>query len=259
MTSEPMSSADTLAGKLALITGCTGGIGKASARTLARLGCHIVVHYNSAADAASLLVTELKSFGVKAEAFQADLSSFDDVRVLHASVIDKMGHPDVLFNNAGYTGPKIGPTGNLQDLTVEDFEKTWRTNSGTHFLLTQLCLGHMEQQQWGRVIFCSSAAANNGGVVGPHYASSKSAMHGFAHWLAQRYAKDGITCNVIAPGLIADTTMFSNPPEAYKARVPVGRFGRPEDIASIVELFVKNSYMTNKIIAADGGMIPFAY
>lgn len=91
---------------------------------------------------------------------------------------------------------------------METFESTWRINAGSPILLAQLCLPHMEKQGWGRIIFNSSVAALSGGVVGPHYASSKSALHGFVHWLGANVAKKGITVNAIAPALIEDTTML---------------------------------------------------
>ncbi|KAH8113465.1 NAD-binding protein [Phellopilus nigrolimitatus] len=254
----PDSSAP-LAGKLALITGCTGGIGRATAQRLARLGCNIAVHFHSAQPAASELVRELTALGVRAAPFQADLTSYDGVRALHNEVVAAFGHPDVLFNNAGVTGTIVGPAGNIEDVSPETFESTWRTNTGTHYLLTQLCMPHMLGQKFGRIIFCSSVAAGTGGVIGPHYASSKSAMHGLVHWIAMRYAKDGITCNAVAPALIIGTNMFANPSDELKARIPVGRFGKPDEMASVVELFVTNAYLTNKIIVADGGLAPSAF
>ncbi|EIN04398.1 NAD(P)-binding protein [Punctularia strigosozonata HHB-11173 SS5] len=248
----------------------SGGIGKATALALAKRGCSIAVHYHRNAEEATKLVAAL---GVKAAAFQADLSSYDEARWLHAEVVRELGHPDILYNNSGMTGTRIGPRGDIGDMSVDEFERTWRTNTGTAYLLTQLCIPHMEEQKWGRIIFCSSVAAGTGGVIGPHYASSKSAMHGLVHWIAQRYAKDGIasTCNAVAPALIVGTTMMANPPDEHKRLIPVGRFGQPEEIASIVELLVLNAYMTNKrtpsgstesvpqIVVGDGGMQPTAF
>ncbi|KAF7416420.1 hypothetical protein PC9H_002686 [Pleurotus ostreatus] len=240
-------SSETLKGKLALITGCTGGIGRATSLALARLGCSIAIHYHSAEAKAAALADELKAAGaqVDAKAFQADLSKIDDVRRLHADVVAQMGRPDILFNNAGITGPRIGPRGNIEDVSIEEFERTWTTNTGQAFLLTQLCVPHMAQQGFGRVIFCSSVAA--GGVIGPQYASSKSALHGLMHWVASRYAKDGITCNAVAPALIIGTEMMANPPDEHRKLIPVNRFGVPEEVASCVEMLVTNAYMTNKV------------
>jgi 3-oxoacyl-[acyl-carrier protein] reductase len=200
--SSDAANHDILKGKLALITGCSGGIGSATARVLARRGCSIAVHYHSATAKAEALVSELEALGVRAVAFQADLGEYDNVRRLHEEVIEKMGHPDVLFNNSGVTNQVIGPQGDIESVGVEEFEKTWRVNAGSSYLLTQLCVPNMVKNKLGRIVFCSSVAAGVGGVVGPHYASSKSALHGLLHWVAMRYAKDGVTCNAVAPALI---------------------------------------------------------
>ncbi|KAJ7629482.1 NAD-binding protein [Mycena polygramma] len=246
--------------KLALITGCSGGIGEATALALAIRGCSIAVHYNSAKGTAEDLVAELRKLpGIRAHAFQADLGDYDSVRALHAAVVDTLGNPDILFNNAGTTGTVVGKRGDIESVTLEDFEKTWRVNAGSSFLLTQLCIPHMVAQKYGRIVFCSSVAAGIGGVIGPHYASSKSALHGLVHWLAVRYAKDGITSNAVAPALIEDTTMMSNPTDEIKNMIPIGRLGKPHEVASVVETLVTNAYLTNKIMVVDGGLTPSAF
>ncbi|KAL9085182.1 MAG: hypothetical protein Q9165_007713 [Trypethelium subeluteriae] len=183
-----------------------GGIGKATCQALADLGCAIAAHYNSAADGAKALVTELQAKGVKAEAFQADLSKYDEVRSLHERVVSTLGEPSILFNNAGIARPS--GTKAIEEVSIEEFENTWRTNTGSTYLLTQLCLPPMEKRGWGRIIFGSSIAGFTGGLVGPHYASSKSALHGLVHWLANTYGSRGITVNAVAPALVQDTTML---------------------------------------------------
>ncbi|KAI0065207.1 NAD-binding protein [Artomyces pyxidatus] len=243
-------------GKLALITGATGGIGKATARLLASRGVHLALHYFSQRDAADQLVQEFTALGVRAAAFPADLGDYDAVRKLHKDVVEKLGHPDILYNNAAMSGKIIGIQGKIEDVDLDEFEQCWRVNNGASFLLTQLCIPHMEKQAYGRIVFCSSIAAATGGVVGPHYASSKSAMHGVMHWVAKQYGKAGITCNAVAPALITNTEMFKNPTAEHRALIPMGRFGQPEEIACVVELLVTNAYMTNKIVVADGGMLP---
>ena len=254
MSTPPSILVTDLKPHLALITGATGGIGHATALALASLGCSIAVHYNSAAHTASSLVTELKAKGVRATAFQADLSTYDGARSLHQSVVESMGNPTILFNNAGLTLGKSGVK-SIADISVDDFESTWRANCGTAFLLTQLCVPAMEAAGWGRVIFCSSVAGFTGGVVGPHYASSKSAMHGLIHWLAGNVAKKGITVNGVAPALIEGTKMLpgDNAEGGLKSRIPVGRLGRPEEIAETVCWMVKTGYVSNKVVAVDGG------
>lgn len=159
----------TLSGHLALVTGATGGIGKATALSLASLGCAIAVHYHAAADKAESLVSTLQGKGVRAQSFQADLSSYDETRRLHEEVVKSMGNPTILFNNAGLTLGKSGIK-DISEISVEDFEITWRANCATSYLLTQLCIPDMVEKQFGRVIFSSSVAGLAGGIIGPHYA-----------------------------------------------------------------------------------------
>ena len=157
-----------LRGRLAFVTGATGGIGSATCKAPALLGCSVAVHYSSAASAAQDLVVELRKQNVTAECFRADLSEYDNVRLLHKQVTEQMGSPNILFNNAGIM-VKHGVKG-IVEVSIEMFEHTWRANCGSAFLLTQLCLPAMEKVGWGRIIFCSSVAGFTGGVVGPHYA-----------------------------------------------------------------------------------------
>lgn len=132
-----------------------GGIGRATALRLARLGCDIAVHYNAAASAARSLTLELIALGVRAESFQVDLSTYEGARALHADVVKKLSAPDVLFCNAGVTVKTIGAQGDIADVSFEEFERTWRTNTGTHYALTQLCVPHMVGQKFGRIVFNS--------------------------------------------------------------------------------------------------------
>lgn len=162
------TSVTHLQGRLALVTGATGGIGAATCKALASLGCSVAVHYNSAASAAHDLVAELRKYNVTAECFQADLREYENVRILHKQVTEKLGSPAILFNNAGIA-IKHGIK-DIAEVSIEMFENTWRANCGAAFLLTQLCIPDMEKAGWGRVIFCSSVAGFTGGVVGPHYA-----------------------------------------------------------------------------------------
>lgn len=164
-----MALTTDLSSHLALVTAATGGIGKATSLALGRLGCSVAVHYNSAADTAASLVSTLQSMGVRAASFRADLRSYAETRDLHAAVVAEMGHPTILFNNAGLTMGKIGVK-DIGEVSVDEFEANWRANCGTGFLLTQLCMPKMVEGRWGRVVFCSSVAGFTGGAVGPHYA-----------------------------------------------------------------------------------------
>ncbi|KAL2351580.1 3-oxoacyl-reductase [Cryomyces antarcticus] len=221
---------------------------------LAALGCSIAVHYHSASTSSDLVATLQTQYNVHSAAFQADIRDYDQVRRLHAEVVSVLGAPTILFNNAGLT-IKHGVR-DIAEISIDDFEATWRANCGSAFLLTQLCLPAMVEQGWGRVVFCSSVAGFTGGVVGPHYASSKSALHGLVHWLAGAYAAKGVTVNAVAPALIEGTAMLPGDGGELAKKIPVGVLGRPEEIAETVVWMVKTGYVTNKVVAVDGGMFP---
>jgi 3-oxoacyl-[acyl-carrier protein] reductase len=105
-------------------------------------------------------------------------------------------------------------------------------------------------------LFLSSVAAFTGGTVGPHYAASKAGLHGLTHSLAARFADDGITVNAIAPALITDTGMLPGEPDELRQRVPVGRLGRPAEVADLALAVLRNPYLTSQVISLDGGMYP---
>ncbi|GBE83914.1 3-oxoacyl-reductase [Sparassis crispa] len=149
-----------------LITGCTGGIGQATACTFARSGCSVAVHYQAASShaKADTLISDLKAIAssdARFAIFHTDLSNYDEVRRLHAEVVQQIGHPDILFANHGIAGPKIGPLGNINDVPMEVFKEMWRMNTGTSYMLAQLCVPHMEAQKYEHAIFTSSIAAGN--------------------------------------------------------------------------------------------------
>jgi len=246
-----------------LITGASGGIGAATAIRLAKPSPHfkvkaIAIHYNSNRELAEDVLAKVQEANpdVRVQVFQADMAVSQKIQGLHDDVVREFGPINVLFANAGTTNGKSGPTGSLENVTLADFEATWRVNTLAPFQLTQLVVPSMVEKGFGRVIYCSSVAALTGGVVGPHYASSKSALHGMIHFLAMKYAKNGVTFNGIAPALIEDTTMLPQGSDELRARIPVGRLGKPEEVASIVQLMVENGYVSNKVWAVDGGWHP---
>ncbi|GBE88957.1 3-oxoacyl-reductase [Sparassis crispa] len=220
-----------------LITGCTGGIGQATARTFARSGCSVAVHYQAASShaKADTLISDLKAIAssdARFAIFQTDLSNYDEVRRLHAEVVQQIGHPDILFANHGIAGHKIGPLlGNINDVPMEVFEEMWWTNTGTSYMFAQLCVLHMEAQKYEHVIFTSSIAAGNSGVIEPHYTSFKAALHGLVHWLSLWYAKDGIKSSAIAPALIEDTATMANLMPEMRSKTPIGQLGKPDKMA----------------------------
>ncbi|KAF2677451.1 3-oxoacyl-reductase [Lentithecium fluviatile CBS 122367] len=256
----PNTTKPPLCGKIALVTGATGGIGTAICRRLAALGCSVGIHYNTDQDAALALMEEFKElymhrYGSKFACYGADMGNYDEVKELHEHIVSILGPPNILINNAGSTLSLTGVP-SIDVVPIDDFETAWRINCGSAYLLTQLCMPAMEGEGFGRIVFVSSVAAMTGGIVGPHYASAKSALQGLVHWLAGAYAKKGITVNGVAPALIGETKMLTGDPEELARKIPVGRLGMPDEVAGTVLWMIETGYVTNKVIAVDGGMVP---
>lgn len=234
-------------GRIALVTGGSRGIGRASVLALAAAGCDVAVNYLHARDEAERLVPEIISRGQRAIAIQADVSREADVEQLVRAVERDLGRIDILVNNAG-----INPRKPLVELTLADWNESIATNLTSSFLVSQAVLSGMRQRKWGRLIFVSSIAAQTGGVIGPHYAASKAGMLGLMHSYASLLAKEGITSNAIAPALI-QTDMIRNDSRIQPTLVPVGRFGTTEEVADAVLLLATNGYITGQTINVNGG------
>ncbi|GHO83942.1 3-oxoacyl-ACP reductase [Dictyobacter formicarum] len=243
-----------LYGKVALVTGASSGIGYATARRLAEEGADVVIGYGRQAQPAQDLANSIKQMGQRAMAVQADLGDPDQVVKLADTALAEMGQVDILISNAGR-----GQQMSLEQLTQEEWDTTMNINVRPAFLLSQRLVPGMRARGWGRIIFVSSVAAFTGGIVGPHYATSKAALLGLTHSLASSLAQYGITVNTVAPALIEQTGMLPGGPEAAQsliARIPVGRLGTPADVAESILSLVDNSYITNQTLLIDGGMYP---
>jgi 3-oxoacyl-[acyl-carrier protein] reductase len=232
-----------LARKRALVTGSSRGIGRAIALELARKRADIVLNYRSREAEAQQARSEIEAFGVRCTLVQADVSRSDEVRRL----AEEAGPIDILVNNAGIARPQP-----IEEITEADWDDVLDTNLKSCFLLTQAVLPHMRAQRWGRIINLSSVAAQVGGVVGPHYAASKAGMHGLTHFYASRLAKEGVTVNAIAPALVY-TDMVAANPNATADRIPIGRFGAVEEVASVAVMLARNGYITGQTINVNGG------
>src|SRR5438067_500063 len=171
-----MSQEEQLAGKTALVTGASRGIGRAAALALAGTGCNIAVNYLRSREEAESVAAQVREHGVRACVVQADVSQPGEVNRLVATVEQQLDTVDILINNAG-----INPTKPLAELTIDDWTGTINANLTSAFLVSQAVLSGMRRRQWGRLIFLSSVAAQTGGVVGPHYAASKAGMIGLMH------------------------------------------------------------------------------
>ncbi len=244
----PDSPADnSLAGKRALITGASRGIGAEIARVLAKAGAQIALNFHTRAEQAEMVRREITAAGGHAITAQADVSRADEVEALMARTHQELGGVDILVNNAGISRPTP-----IDRVTEREWMEAIDTNLKSAFLVTQQCLPDMRSRQWGRIIFVSSIAAQIGGVVGPHYAASKAGMHGLMHYYAAHLAKESITANVVAPALIR-TEMVTNNPLAKPELIPVGHFGDATDVASAVLMLVQNGYITGQTININGG------
>jgi 3-oxoacyl-[acyl-carrier protein] reductase len=233
-------------GRVALVTGGSGGIGAALSERLAAAGATVAVHYSSNREAAERVVA-----ATGGAAFQADLRDAAAPERLVDAVERELGPVDVLAANAGLSRPA-----RFEDVDAAAFDETLAVNLRAPFLLARRVLPGMRERGFGRVLFTSSVAALTGGIVGPHYASSKAGLHGLTHFLAARVARDGVTVNALAPALIEETAMLPGDPGELAQRVPVGRLGRPDEVADLALAVLRNGYVTNQVISIDGGMHP---
>ena len=243
-----------LHGRIALITGASGGIGYATALRMAEVGADIALGYAHKEQAAHVLADHIRQMGRRALPKRADLNKPAQVQALVDVTEAQLGPIDILISNAG-----MGNRKRLEELTLEEWDQTMQVNLRAAFVLAQRITPGMRERHWGRVIFVSSVAAFTGGIVGPHYAASKAGLLGLMHSLASSLAPHGVTVNAVAPALIAETGMLPGGPGAESelmTRIPVGRLGKPEDVVEAILMLVVNSYMTNQTILIDGGMYP---
>jgi 3-oxoacyl-[acyl-carrier protein] reductase len=237
----------TLHGRTALVTGGSRGIGAAIVRSLAQAGAAVAVNYRERADHANALVDAIGETGGRAMAIAADVSQSDAVAQMVQRVESELGSIGILINNAG-----VAITRDIQDLSETDFDQTIAVNLKSVFLCTQAVLPMMRSKGWGRIVNVSSGAARGAGAIGPHYNASKAGIEGLTRGYAARLVKEGITVNAVAPSLI-ETDMVKGQHNLV-TRIPVGRFGKAEEVAQAVMMLLDNPYMTGQTVAMSGGM-----
>ncbi|BDV44858.1 3-oxoacyl-ACP reductase [Geotalea uraniireducens] len=238
---------DDLAGKIALVTGGSRGIGRAIALALAAAGAEVAVNYRSRDSEARETCEAIRQLGRQAVAIRADIARPAEVRQLPAQVRRELGPVAILVNNAG-----IATARTIETITEQEWDETLAVNLTSAFLVTQAALPDMRAAGWGRIISISSVAAQMGGVVGPHYAASKAGIIGLTHYYAAQLAGEGITANAIAPGPVA-TDMAAALPQLRPESLPVGRFGTAAEIAEVAVLLARNGYITGQTININGG------
>ncbi|KAL5334914.1 hypothetical protein BJX70DRAFT_402113 [Aspergillus crustosus] len=250
-----MAQLNEIRGRLALITGASGGIGAACARQLAQKGVHLALTYSSNLTTINTLTSELKgtSPDLRISTHQVDVGSADQIQEMFLQIDKEHGQrPDILVSNAGY-GKRVPQ---VWDITLEEFDHTLNVNLRASFILVKGVVEHMKDQRWGRIVFMSSIAGYGGGINGAHYAASKGGMTGMMRNLSTRLAEFNISVNDVAPAMIGDTGMIPNAqaiPEVA-AGIPIGRLGVPEEVANVVTMLVQTGYMTGQSLLLAGGL-----
>jgi 3-oxoacyl-[acyl-carrier protein] reductase len=242
-----MTITTNLAGRTALVTGASRGIGAAIALALAEAGAAVAVNYRERADDAAAVVARIKSIGGRAIAVAADVSQAAAVADMVDHVTSALGGIDILVNNAG-----VAIVRGIDDLTESDFDRTIAVNLKSAFLCTQAIVPAMRAKKWGRIVNITSGAARGAGAIGVHYNASKAGMEGLTRGYAARLVKEGITVNSVAPSLI-ETDMMRGRSDLAQ-RIPLGRLGRSDEVAQAVLMVLGNDYMTGQTIVLNGGM-----
>lgn len=243
-----------MSGRVAVVTGAGRGIGRAVAAELALKGCRVIVNYQSSEAAAMSLVDEIKSAGGEAHAIRANVSNAEEVKALFDETTKTYGAAEIVVCNAGITRDNL-----IMRMKQEDWDAVLSTNLTSVYLCVQAAVRAMMKARFGRIVAISSVSGLVGNAGQANYAAAKAGIIGLVKSVARELANRGITANAIAPGYI-ETDMTNALPEEVRAaaldKIPVGRYGRPEDIAHAVSFLASDeaSYINGQVIAVDGGM-----
>jgi NAD(P)-dependent dehydrogenase (short-subunit alcohol dehydrogenase family) len=241
-----------LSGKTALVTGASRGIGRAIAIELAREGARVAVNYRSNDAKAQEVVAEIGKLGGSAMLAKADIGNATEARAMVATVIKEFGRLDILVNDAGVTRDS-----SLRKMNDESWNEVIQTNLGGCFYCTSAAIPQMLEQKHGRIVNISSMNGQIAAFGQANYSASKGGIIAFTKTAALELAKSGVTVNTVCPGF-TETDMFAEVPEKVqeqiKQRIPIGRFGKPEEIAKAVLFLVADGdYVTGQQINVNGG------
>jgi 3-oxoacyl-[acyl-carrier protein] reductase len=238
--------------RVALVTGGSRGIGRAVVLQLSQAGLQVAVNYRQGRDAAEELVAHIREQGGRAAAFAADVANPDQAERLVEVVQETFGRLDVLVNNAGITRDTL-----VLRMKRDDWEDVLATNLSGAFYCTKAALRGMVRQRFGRIVNVASVAGLVGNVGQVNYAAAKAGLVGMTKALAKEVASRNITVNAVAPGLI-ETDLLHDMVEAQRntllEHIPLGRLGRPEEIAQAVWYLVQADYVTGHVLVVDGGL-----
>ncbi len=238
-----------------LVTGASRGIGASIARRFAAEGMNLVIHYNHSHEEANETARECLGLGANVMTISADLRSREQLQRMKEKLEAHDMLPDILVNNAG-----IAHYGLLSDVTDEEWEEIMAVNLKGMFLCCQLFMPAMIANKFGRIINVSSVWGLSGASCEVLYSTTKGGMNAFTKALAKELAPSGVTVNAVAPGAV-DTEMNGNLNEEEKAaleeEIPVGRFGKPDEVASLVYFLAlpESGYITGQIISPNGGWV----
>ncbi len=244
-----------LAGKTALVTGSSRGIGPAIATLLGAEGAAVGVHCHKSVSAAEEVVATIEASGGRARVLQGDVGNENDVERFVSELTDAFGPVDILVNNAG-----INHFVPIFETTEADFERLVRVNTTGAFLCARAVASTMRDRRYGRIINVSSDCGKRGGKVsGVHFSASKAALQGLTRSLTRQLSPFGITVNDVAPATILterlDATLTEEQRAARTSAIPIGRMGRPEDVAAAVGFLASDQagFITGASIDVSGG------
>lgn len=243
-----------MANKVALVTGSSRGIGRAIAMELAKRCIDIVVNNDRNPQEGIEVVTEINKMGQRGIYIQADVSDFNQVEKMIERIVNEFGRIDILVNNAGITSDKM-----LESMDIDQWNRVIAVNLTGTFNCTKSVIKDMKKQGGGKIINISSISAEIGNIGQSNYSASKGGVISFTKTVSKEYAKDGIFVNAIAPGFIKTKILETIPEKVMQkilSRIPLGRLGKPEEVAKLVRFLVSDdaNYITGQVININGGM-----